>query len=252
MSMIRMISTLWALLCAAAAAEPIPAFYAPAQDALGGERRLVVAELFTSQSCSSCVPAAQYLEELARRDDVLALGWHVDYWDTLQTRDGRWRDPYSSAEWTERQRAYNRNLRGRRTVYTPQMVVMGAREAVGSARGAVSAHIEAARADRRPVSIAASLRGTAPRFALPAMHERAEAYVVYFRPEASTDVRGGENAGRTFADVNIVTRLRALGPVGPNGARLEAPAPQAGEDCALLVQAPDMGPILAAARCAGG
>src|SRR3989304_3616456 len=88
----------------------------------------VVVELFPSQGCSSCPPADRLLGELARRPDVLALSFNVDYWDYIG-----WKDPFASPAHTERQRAYGRAL-GRRVVYTPQMVIDGADEAVGSAR----------------------------------------------------------------------------------------------------------------------
>ena len=94
------------------------------------DTRPVVVELFTSQGCSSCPPADALLGKLARRDDVIALGFHISYWDGLA-----WKDPFSSQSSTDRQRAYSR-LFHLGQVYTPQMVVDGAREIV------VHAHLE--------------------------------------------------------------------------------------------------------------
>lgn len=68
----------------------------------------VVIELFTSQGCSSCPPADALLSELARRPEVVALAWHVDYWNHLG-----WHDPYTSAEWTKRQRRYAKSVERR-------------------------------------------------------------------------------------------------------------------------------------------
>ena len=79
----------------------------------------VVLELFTSQGCSSCPPADELLTELGKHDDVIALAFHVDYWNHLG-----WRDPFSSRSWSRRQERYAAALfRGR--VYTPQIVVDG-------------------------------------------------------------------------------------------------------------------------------
>src|SRR5271170_2270724 len=95
------------------------------------ETRPVVVELFTSQGCSSCPPADAVLAELAPRKDVLALGFHVDYWNSLG-----WKDPLSTQGATQRQHDYATQF-GRREVYTPQVVVDGERQAVGSNRDAV-------------------------------------------------------------------------------------------------------------------
>lgn len=206
----------------------------------------VAVELFTSQSCSSCVAAATYLEELAERDDIVALGWHVDYWNALQTRHGRWVDPYSDPSHTERQRQYNRNLRSTGSVYTPQIVVNGAGEAVGSSRSAVDALIaeqQAAPVKARIVSMKRSADDIAVY-----VGGVGEVLVVYFEPQAETAVKGGENAGRRFVDRNLVTGFSVLGETNGDGA-FSAPAPTAGQGCAVLIQTPAQGRILAAQYC---
>jgi len=91
---------------------------------------LIVAELFTSQGCSSCPPAEKLFSKLADQDNVLTLEWHVDYWDDLVHGGSRWKDVYSSDAFTNRQRAYNQTLRGVRNVYTPQAIVNGRLEGV--------------------------------------------------------------------------------------------------------------------------
>jgi len=87
-----------------------------------------ILELFTSQGCSSCPPADALLGELARRPDVIALAWHVDYWNYLG-----WRDPHASKDWTERQRAYARLLHDE--VYTPALEWRGDGRRVRPPRG---------------------------------------------------------------------------------------------------------------------
>ena len=96
----------------------------------------VVVELFTSQGCSSCPPADAYLGKLADRHDILPLAFHVNYWDYIG-----WKDPFASNIVTERQYSYGHAL-GLNMVYTPQMVIGGTHDAVGSDENAVSRAIE--------------------------------------------------------------------------------------------------------------
>ena len=99
----------------------------------------MVIELFTSQGCSSCPPADRLLsrlaEEPAYRGKVVPLAFHVDYWNYIG-----WTDPFSSPRWSERQRDYGRSL-GLGTVYTPQLVIDGRSECVGSQEGDVRREI---------------------------------------------------------------------------------------------------------------
>src|SRR5688572_26576905 len=88
----------------------------------------VLVELVTSEGCSSCPPADELLNELSARDDVIPLAFHVDYWDHLG-----WPDPFASRRWTERQQAYAKAFRSR-SLYTPQAVIAGRAECVGSDR----------------------------------------------------------------------------------------------------------------------
>src|SRR5438034_8436426 len=113
--------------------------------------RPTVVELFTSEGCSSCPPADALLAELARRSDVLALSFHVDYWDRLG-----WKVPYSSREATERQNCYA-TLLDLATVYTPQIVVDGRWQEVGSDRTDVERALDLARRDRPEVPVILAL-----------------------------------------------------------------------------------------------
>src|SRR3954451_22950703 len=131
----------------------------------------VVVELFTSQGCSSCPPADALIHDIANdpamRGRVIPLAFHVDYWDSLG-----WRDPFSSSEWTQRQARYARTMR-LSSAYTPQAVVNGTREFVGSNRAAMSAALEKASIDkpladltltarREGHSLIANIRATVP------------------------------------------------------------------------------------------
>ena len=107
------------------------AFFCPAGGA-ATEPAPVVVELFSSQGCSSCPPADRLLGELAGRADVLPLGFHVTYWDRLG-----WPDTFGLEDSTRRQQLYAEWL-GKPRVYTPQMVIGGRIDVVGSARGASS------------------------------------------------------------------------------------------------------------------
>ncbi len=209
---------------------------------------LVVVELFTSQSCSSCPPADKFLGELARRKDVLALSMHVDYWNALG-----WRDPWSSAVVTERQRRYARAL-GARYVSTPQAVIQGQSYAVGSDRGAVSRLIEKS---RRTASNNLELTLTMPApgrlsVQLPDRKLAAPAtlWFVAFDDRHTARISGGENSGATITYTNVV---RALRPIGTwNGKRRSVEIDISKDikagfgNCAILVQAGGGGPVLGA------
>ena len=113
-----------------------------------------VVELFTSQSCYSCPPAEAFLGELVEREDLVALEFHVDYWDDLvYGSSGQWKDIFSDAAYTERQRVYAGRIPGSQ-VYTPQVVVDGVAQTVGSRRGNVLRLIESARAAPKPARVA--------------------------------------------------------------------------------------------------
>jgi hypothetical protein len=207
----------------------------------GADPRPVVVELFTSQGCSSCPPADAFLAELARRDDVLALGFHISYWDRLG-----WKDPLSSQSSTDRQKAYARRFNGGQ-VYTPQMVVDGTDEMVGSDRAAVLAALPTAHPQAiAPVSFAADRRSVA----IGTGAGNGEIVLVRFVRHRATEVDAGENAGRALTDTNGVTILASLGVW--DGSRVEFPIepPTAGEGLAVLVQAPD-GHMLGAAAVFG-
>jgi len=208
-----------------------------ASSPVNADTRPVVVELFTSQACSSCPPADALLRELARRGDVIALGFHISYWD-----GPGWKDTFSSAGSTGRQRAYARLL-DLPQVYTPQMVVDGVREMVGSNREQVLAALREARPSAvAPVSLAADHRSVT----VGAGSGQGEVLLVRFAQNRTTQVAGGENARRTLNDANAVEMLTSLGNWSGSMIHFSIDPPKAGEGIAVLVQASN-GRILGAA-----
>ena len=214
----------------------------PGLAAAQAPERLVVVELFTSQGCSSCPPADALLTELARTEPgLLPLGLHVTYWDRLG-----WRDPYALPAATARQRGYAARFE-QEGVYTPQMVVDGQRQAVGSDRAAVRAAIRDARlsAEAQP-----ALQVTADGAGLRVQSGRSPGavtlWLVGFDPRHSTAVGAGENGGRTLQETNVVRALVRAGTTGGEPLDIVAPRP-AGTRVAALLQAGTDGRILAAA-----
>jgi hypothetical protein len=169
--------------------------------------RPILLELFTSQGCSSCPPADALLGELAERPEILALSYHVDYWDDLG-----WVDRLASPDNTHRQQAYS--SRHGFELYTPQLVVDGQADAVGSDRSAVVRAI--AHAAIAAVGAPASIRrdGAAADIALgtvPGTSAEAGIYLLSFDPVLETAVHAGENGGRKLQSTNVVRSRRRIG-----------------------------------------
>jgi len=202
-----------------------------------------VVELFTAQGCSSCPPADQLLGELAGRSDVLALAYHVDYWDRLG-----WTDRFSSADATARQRLYAKSM-GLGSIYTPQMVVDGDKDLIGSDRPAVLAALKGARD-----GIVPAIRNENGHLhvALPASGAlSAELTLVAFQREAETKVARGENAGKTLREFAIVRSARSLGSWDGAAKDIDvdlAALPPGCSDAAILIQKSKAGAVIGAAR----
>jgi len=211
---------------------------AACQPALAAGRRVVV-ELFTSQSCSSCPPADALLANLAAtRQDILPLDFHVDYWDYLS-----WKDRFSLPEATARQRAYAAHLGA--GVFTPQMVIDGQAQAVGSDRAAIIAAITQAApaAEDTPRLTLANQDGQVA-VHVGAGSGSAQLLLIGYDSMHVTQVGSGENGGRTLMEVNVVRSIRALAPWNGAAAAVTLPHPR-GDHVAVLLQAAD-GRFLAA------
>jgi hypothetical protein len=179
-------------------------------------RAPVVVELFSSEGCSSCPSADVVLARLDREQpvagaEVLALELHVDYWNHLG-----WADPFSSAEYTSRQSSYASAF-GRDGVYTPQMVVDGRAEFVGSDEGRARRTIaEAARAAKATVRVARAGNNVSVEVEGAAGAE-ADVWLAVTESNLRTDVKRGENGGRTLAHAPVVRTLRRLGAIAAGG-----------------------------------
>jgi hypothetical protein len=185
-----------------------------------GSRTPVLIELFTSEGCSTCPPADALLEKLDRSQPVnghelIVLSEHVDYWN-----DFGWKDPYSSHEYSERQSAYAARF-GRSGIYTPQMVVDGHSELVGSdERGAIKAVENESRLVKVPLSLSGLHFENSNKVSMhleagplePSIGARsANLYLAIADESDVSQVSRGENAGRTLKHVAV---LRSLVPVG--------------------------------------
>jgi hypothetical protein len=173
-----------------------------------------VVELFTSEGCSSCPPADAVLGNLADAAaktgrPVYTLAFHVNYWDNRE-----WRDPYSTVAGTQHQRAYAAALHGR-GVYTPQLVVNGREELVGSDAAKADSSIATALAGGGSSQLQVSARRVGERvsvdYQLPAAPEAGSVLrLALVQAEATGHVLGGENAGRVLRHVNVVRAFETL------------------------------------------
>jgi len=193
-------------------------------DDRGGARTPVLVELFTSEGCSSCPPADALLARLDEQQpisgaEVIALEEHVNYWDQLG-----WVDPFSGAQWTDRQQDYAA-VRHDRGVYTPQMVVNGRTEFVGSHEGqARQAIAQAASQAHAEVTLSAlslnkptegQFKVSVAKLAGSNNGESAEVYLAITETGLHSAVKAGENSGVEVHHSAVVRSLRKIGSVDP-------------------------------------
>ena len=204
---------------------------------------LTVVELFTSQGCNSCPPANANLVRLSSRPDLLTLSFNVTYWDDLG-----WPDTFARPEYPARQRAYQPGL-GTDNVWTPQVVVDGRAHTVGrqmeQIERLVSAHLVTAGPAIAFRNGGVGLAGG------PAQSAPADVWLVRYEPDPiAVPVARGENAGATLPHASVVRELVKLGEWSGGEAQGWAlPAPtREGLLTAVLVQMPNGGPILRAAK----
>jgi hypothetical protein len=211
--------------------------YAQVADAAGAER--AVAELFTSQGCSSCPAADAVAGRLRSNPGVIVLSIHVNYWDGPQ-----WRDAFSSQVGTDRQYTYSRAL-GEGAVFTPQLILNGTQSFVGSQESAIRHAITATPAALpAQVDLSRKADGTFL-LTLTGTARSADLWEIDYVQHSATQIRGGENGGRRLDTYNDATQIRRLGLFAVGTMQLPALKPPA-NGLAVLVQAPGLGPILGA------
>ncbi|MDD9706229.1 DUF1223 domain-containing protein [Seohaeicola sp. SP36] len=213
---------------------------------VSAETRPVVVELFTSQGCSSCPPADAFLHELSKRDDVIALALHVDYWDYIG-----WKDSFAQPAFTQRQKAYAKSG-GRRSVYTPQMIIGGQDHVVGTHEEDAGALIKRHAAVQTGVSVTADRDGAGM------VTIRAEAqdgvpgplvvYIVGYSPSQRVEITRGENAGRTVDYANVVTDWVTVGEWDLSAPLMLQAQSDREKPAVVILQHNGTGPIMAAAH----
>jgi hypothetical protein len=226
-----------------------------AEAGLSVETPAGVVELFTSQGCNSCPPADRFFTELAGKDDIVALAYHVDYWDYLG-----WHDTLSSKDNTERQYAYMRAFGGR-SIYTPQAVINGRAHVNGANRAAVTGALTMLKSSGNgmlvPIRVAREGDGVVietgdadPGADLP---DSAHVILAYFEPPQTVEIGRGRNRGRQMTYWNAVSSIQTAGMWHGKAQRYELPASEVMKKggCAVLLQSGARdglpGPIIGAA-----
>ncbi|MGI9298291.1 MAG: DUF1223 domain-containing protein [Gammaproteobacteria bacterium] len=229
---------------AAAAAICCAAVSASAEEGLAPPAAVV--ELFTSQGCYSCPPAEKVLAEaIAPHPGAVALELHVDYWDDLVYGGSVWKDPFSDGDYTRRQTSYNIKIRDTRTVYTPQAVIHGRRQASGTQKERILRAVEEVL--QTPPEVRFRFSGRNKVRAEGALPPGAQIFYAIFWRERTTEIVAGENKGKVLRNTNVVTKLERL-PFGVREAEIPA-FDGALQDCAVWLQQGLAGRILSAARC---
>jgi hypothetical protein len=223
---------------AAAEVDAIPA---------GSASRPIVMELFTSQGCSSCPPADALLGRLAAEPDVIALAFHVQYWDDLG-----WSDRFGLSEAAARQQRYVQQLH-LASGFTPQLIIDADRSLVGSDRDRIYTILKRLRTERRHATVIRAnvsdgrLQVMVPADAAPPAG--AEVLLLPFLPVADTAIGRGENARRTLREFDIVRATRVMGLWHGSAARYDvalASLPPDATRAAVLLQTRGQGVLLGA------
>ena len=217
--------------------------------------QLSVVELYTSQGCSRCPPADRLLTKLSERPDLIALSFPVTYWDYLG-----WKDTLARPENAERQRTYASFLHNGQ-VYTPEVIVNGLKECVGSDPAAIDAALKATAPIVRKEAVPLSVRLDGERLlvetgAAPpdSKYKTGKVWIATVRRSAPVTIAAGENAGRVVIYTNVVRGIAEAGRWEGAPASYAVPLSQISKDgdmFVVLLQMDPLGPIVAAARIKG-
>jgi hypothetical protein len=179
-------------------------------------RQPVLVELYTSEGCSSCPPAERALKFLAEQQpvhgvEIIPLAFHVDYWDHLG-----WKDRFSSAAFTKRQELYVQRF-GIDSSYTPEMVVDGQSEFIGSDTGRAAKEIGKSLSKQKgTVTVAINGRSVSVSITDLPKHSNATVFLAIVESDLTSSIGGGENAGSTLQEPAVVRELLPVGLIGPD------------------------------------
>ena len=177
-----------------------------------GDKGFAVVELFTSEGCSSCPPADALIAKVLKESSdkpVYILAYHVDYWNRLG-----WKDAFSSSEYSAMQQQYARWLRSSE-IYTPQAIVNGTKEFVGSEEGTLRNTIKAdlaepAKTDLTLTGLKATEKKITVKYEARGTADNSSLVLALLERNATTKVLKGENGGRTLSHVQIVRKLQTV------------------------------------------
>ncbi len=208
------------MFCTASVSEKSKAAVTP----IDPKKSIAVLELFTSQGCSSCPPADRLLGKYANDENVIALSFHVDYWDRLG-----WKDPFSNAAFSQRQKDYANAFKSG-SIYTPQLIINGEREMVGSDEDKISKTIKVI-AKQAPVATmnidsvkVDNVRATF-NYTIRDVGKNVDLNIALVQTEATTSIKAGENSGLNLTNYNVVRYFKSIPSVidGTNIATIELP-----------------------------
>lgn len=227
--------------------------YAQTAQVKHSDQALIVVELFTSQGCNLCPPADDILTEFSKQENILALSYSVDYWNYLG-----WEDTLAKPECTLRQKKYNITL-GKNGIYTPQMIIQGDHDVIGSRQDLIDKMVEDVRQNTRDyqptgLDITFDLIGGMIDLRISGNENETSAtiWIVGYDFEKTVNIKRGELSGQVRKYHNVVQAIKRIGSWTGEDVKLTLSRKDIGADnydaYALLLQAHETGPIIAAAK----